>query len=397
MTECQGNRQTGFDRYYIEKPGSHVRMVGVCDDDQDWPEGTKWAEVIEVYPLEVSQDPLDNGQVRTRHVTTRYAQPEAMIALSRSAVPCLPWESFEYPPGPYRPGQWLTDKQFSDHVAAVSRRSWREWTEGVPPSAIGPDGRVKDQRMRGAYKLPDGTRTYYVTSTTESGVHSAAVQELAMSAAPPGGPTTLNINGVGINGQESINTQTPANEPNQAGAWGSITIRYQIDIAFKDSTTEINATDMGSASGHFARVDAGLTGDVETFQATTANITSPGLHIIECVATWVQTGAQTDRAAVLVNSQKVFGHGNDSWGVDVDESDDFFDGGWPAASAGAQASTASAAAVALSASAMSIGSMQPEMCFLNEIATDHDLSGEVATEHDLSGEVATEHLLTVDT
>ena len=217
-----------------------------------------------------------------------------------------------------------------------------------------------------------------------------------MALSPPGGPTTLNLTGIKTNGDESVESRTPANEPNQSGAWGSITIRYQIDVPFKDSSVEINATNLGTAAGHFARVDSGLTTDVETHQATTANITSAGLHLIECVATWVATGSQTDRASILVASIKVFGHGNDSWGLDVDEADDFFDGGWPAASLDAPAVAASAAAVANAAAAALIKTLSPQQDFDAEVALSHSVDAEVALSHNADAEVALSHDLSVE-
>ncbi len=389
QVSCQGHTQKGADKYHATMDGSAAVLTMIHDDPSDWPEGMKWAEVIRIEPLAADADPLWNGAIRPRHTKTRYAQADAAAALAGSPVPVLPWEDFTEPPDT-REGVWLTDEEYAAHRAIATPKGWREWTDGVPAAEV-VNGKVRDQRARGAYVVPDGTRTYFVTSTTEAtGVHSAK-EELQTLATAPGAPTNINIGGIGTNGAEAICTQSPSGEPNQLGAWGLITTRFQADITAMDSTLELNCTDLGTASGHFARVDSGLTTEIESFQASSANITAPGLHIIEVTATWVQTGAQTDRFEVLLCAQKVFGHGNDQFTYQADETDDFIDGGWPSAILTAQAAIAIAAAVGLPASAVIISTIAPELSFDCEVQTSHAFGCEVETGHEFEGGVATSH------
>lgn len=386
---CQGHTQKGGDKYHAGMDGSAAVLTMIHDDPSDWPDGMRWAEVIRIEPLAPDADPIWQGAIRPRHTKTRYAQPGAAAALAGSSTPVLPWEDFTEPPDVLR-GVWLTDAEFAEHRAAATPKGWRDWTEGVDPRQV-IDGRVRDQRKRGAYVLPEGTRTYFVTSTTEAtGVHNAD-EELQTLTVSPGGSTNINIGGIGTNGDEVICMQSPAGEPDQAGAWGLITTRFQADVVAMDSTLELNCTNLGTALGHFARVDSGLTTEIESFQATSANITAPGLHIVEVTTTWVQTGAQSDRFEVLLCGEKMFGHGNDSFVYQADETDDFIDGGWPAGALTAQAAIATAAAVGLPALGLSIGLLSPELIFESEIATQHDLDSEIATQHDLDSEIATQH------
>ncbi|MEE8331638.1 MAG: hypothetical protein V3R84_07680 [Acidimicrobiia bacterium] len=205
---CQGHVQKGADKYHIAADGSAAVLTMIHDDPSDWPDGMRWAEVIRIEPLAPDADPIWNGAIRPRHTKTRYAQPGAAAALAGSPVPVLPWEDFTEPLGVLR-GVWLTDEEFAAHRAVATPKGWREWTDGVDPAEI-VNGRVRDQRAEGAYVVPDGTRTYFVTSTTEAtGIH-AADEELQTAAAAPGGPTNMNIGGIGTMGTEVICTQSPS-------------------------------------------------------------------------------------------------------------------------------------------------------------------------------------------
>jgi hypothetical protein len=228
-----------------------------------------------------------------------------------------------------RNGLWLTDAEFSDYQAQQEIRGWREWTDGLDPSLIGPDGKLVDQRALGRYERPKGTRTYYHNSTDLVGVHGLGTRDNELGLSPAG--QVLETNAVSTGGELCFAASTPSNEPNSAAWPTSGVYRYQIDATVAGADLTFGLLTQGSGAGHFARVASDLSLDLQTIVQDQAAFSLAGLHIASITNPSWTAGSAGDRFEVLVASVRTTGHGNQDLSLQLGEADDFADGPWAAA------------------------------------------------------------------
>lgn len=335
----QGVTIDGFDHYSVEpiEPGV-VRAVVWNDDEDDWPEGQKWAREIYFRHLAPDADPRFGGAINTNQTQVIYAQagikPILEAAYSgNSRIEIKDWTDFDTNRANPMQGQWVTDAQHAAHQDKQSVEGWRTWTEGIDPAELDAQGRVRVQRARGRYERPKGTRTYYHNATDLSIPAYTAANSNAL-AATPAGATTEDSGNVGGTGALVWAAATPSNEPDSS-AWPTTgTYRYQIDCVAAGVDLTFGLLTQGTGNnGGFARLNAALDTELQLFTQSQSAFSGSGLHLATVTDPAWSSGSSTDRFAVKVAAIRVSGHGNQTMNLQVGESDDFADGPWAAAPA----------------------------------------------------------------
>jgi len=120
---------------------------------------------------------------------------------------------------------------------------------------------------------------------------------------------------------------TEAGVPNEI-TWPTGNYRCQLDVSAAGSEVTYGLLTQGAGLGHFARINAGLTADVETKQQVEAAATGTGLNLFTTGSVSWADAAALDRFECLVSCARAGGHGNQSISIDVGEVDHFADGPW---------------------------------------------------------------------
>jgi hypothetical protein len=247
------------------------------------------------------------GAINTRQSQRVYAEDPNFEDLVEA------WSDFEEPNSHVRHGVWVDDPD--SYNAKQTDHGWRSWTEGLDPSELDADGNVKIQRLgnrKGRYKYPDGTKTYYHSTTTLStGLHTADFEnELRTATAPPASQQSSNI----VGGTDRIiwASTTSSGEPDSA-AWPTGTYRAQLDV---------------TSVGHFARVNAALSTELETKAQAEGAFSGTGLKLATTGSVSWSSGTSTDRFEITIVAASGASHGNQKITLELNETDDFVDGPW---------------------------------------------------------------------
>ncbi len=333
----QGTVFVGYDHYAVEDAAQATRVTAWTDTHAG---GMNRARVFEF--LSVQPDPHLGGSYNTRATQTVYAEPEIMRILTRdgpvwcgngpeTAVAYRPLADFvEPPPGAVRHGKWVQDELVGPHDLARTERSWREWTDGVPRQWV-KGGEVVPGRLMGAYAVPEGTKTYGLRDTDQaSGVHATSTStfenQMTLSAFGAGELESENLGG---GGSELTHLWTTlGSEPND-GAWPTGDYRCQLDASTIGTGITFGLRTAGAVAGHFARVNAGLTGaDLETHAQTEGLFGSPAGDKLATTGSVAWTaGATGDRFECLLAATRAADHGNQPLEMRYDASA-FADGPW---------------------------------------------------------------------
>jgi hypothetical protein len=329
----QGLVFDGPDHYAIRNlPSGGVKVFVWHDDLDDWPVGHRWARVVTIPPLK--PDPSWGGAINTAQMQIVYAEPEirplfeAAYAGNRR-VEVRPWSEFVPPQAKHQHGVWVPDAQHDAHRAARAVRGWREWTEGLDESELDENGLVKGQRKLGRWVPPKGTRTYYHNPEAGPDIHTAANPN-SFGLSPSGAATeTASTNQNGLTGFSAV---TPAGEPASA-AWPTTgTYRYQLDSVAAGADVTFGVLNQGASGvGHFGRVNAAATADLQTIQQDQAAFAGTGLKLASITDPAWTAGSAGDRFEVVVALIRNAGHGNQDLSLQLGELDDFADGPWAAA------------------------------------------------------------------
>jgi hypothetical protein len=334
----QGVVIDGFDHYSVEpvEPGV-VKVIVWNDDLDDWPVGQRWAREICFRHLAPDPDPGFGGALNTCQTHVIYAEagikPTLQAAYGNNPkVEIKDWTDFN--PNRSNPmgGQWVADGAHAAHVAKRSTEGWRTWTEGLDPSELDAQGRVKVQRAIGRYEKPKGTRTYYHNATDLSIPAYTADNSNALGLSPAGS-TNENSGNVGGNGALGWAAATPANEPSSA-AWPTTgTYRYQIDCVAAGVDLTYGLLTQGTDDGGFVRINSALDTELQRIVQSQSAFFGSGLFLATVTNPAWTAGASSDRFAIKVAAVRVTGHGTQTMTLQVGESDDFADGPWSAAPA----------------------------------------------------------------
>jgi len=312
------------DHYAIEElPNDGVRVYCWNDDPDDQDASLFVARVVDLYPLQA--DPAMGGAINTKFSQTIYAGSGLSIGGQQNTV-VKPWDQFA-PPSPSirRHGIWLPDALYEEHNQAQTIHGWREWTAGVPAEDI-VNGRVKPQRPEGRYITPDGTRTYYASDTDlDNGIHAADEEKAYLTTT--GTAQEVTSKQLDDSGEEAFSFVTPAGEPASA-AWPTGNYRAQLDCTSFHADGEFGVLNLGTAVGHFGRVNSAITSDLETKQQTESAFILTGLKLATTGSVSWSSGAASDRFEVLVAGRRTTGHSSVYLTLELNEADDYADGPW---------------------------------------------------------------------
>ena len=215
-----------------------------------------------------------------------------------------------------------------DHLfkTAVENRSWREWTDGVPSNLV-KDGRLIQQTPEGLFKPNPGTQTFIARSVTDTSntIHAAqnerTIEHFTADASNIAEGTAAKAQELGF-----LFT-TLALMPNLV-SWPNGLYRCQIDAASVGTDMTFGYLTIGSAAGHFARINAAASAHVgSTWTQTQGAFSGGGLHIASRTLT-PPTGAIDDRLEMLMAQGNAACHGTQSLTITTNLADDFIDGPW---------------------------------------------------------------------
>jgi len=331
----QGVVIDGADHYAVEPVESGiVRVVVWNDDPEDWPAGQRWAREIYFRYLAPDADPGLGGAINTNQTHVLYAEDAAKTVLEaayagNSRILIRDWTDFDPNRANPMDGQWVSDAQHTAHQKKQTVHGWRTWTEGLDPSELDAQGRVKIQRLLGRYRRPQGTRTYYHNATDLSiPVYSTALHQNA-----------LGLSAAGATNEEVFISQvggfcwaaaTPAGEPGSV-AWPTTgTYRHQIDCIAAGADLTFGLLTQVTYTGGFARINSTLDSELQLFAQSQSAFAGSGLHLATITDPAWTAGAASDRFAIKVASVRIAGHGGQTLTFQLGEADDYADGPWTA-------------------------------------------------------------------
>lgn len=321
------------DHYAVEHIDETCCRVTIWNDDpDDYPVGERFARVWTFRCL--APDENLGGAINTNQTQEVFADDDvgARIALAKGGT-YRPYSEFVLPPEEaIRHGIWMDEGANAAHNAVRTRRGWREWTEGLDPSEV-ENGELKSQREQGRYLKNTGTKTFIQrTGAGNIGtIHTAvaAFQRLEQTRFITNGSATIFGDNVAGSSDDELNTFiTPANEPNDA-AWTTGNYRAQLDITSAGADLTYGLLDQGASEGHFARVNSGLTADLETKQQVESAFNGTGLKLATTGSVSWTAGAAGDRFEILISGARPASHGQQSIDYQVNTDDSFADGPWP--------------------------------------------------------------------
>jgi hypothetical protein len=323
----QGVVFSGADHYAVEHLGEEtIRVTRWFDDPRDYGPGERYADVWVIETL--APDPHLGGAWNTRQSRTLYAEPHAVTRLERVGLKPKPWADFVPPQGAaVRHGKGMPDHVYAAHKASRKTHGWRTWTEGVPRDEL-VAGRIPCQRLIGRYNVPRGTKTYYASNTAESAAAHNPDQEM-QALSSTGSATEIQASIAKAKEEEAFSFYTNSGEPGTA-TWPTGDYRYQADVVTCGADITHGVLNIGSASGHFARVDSALASDSATAQADTPASAQSGTGLTLWSVTdpsWGTPGS-TDRFEVLYSAGNSHAKDAETIGIQVNESDDYIDGPW---------------------------------------------------------------------
>jgi hypothetical protein len=329
----QGVVFEGCDHYSAELVGRELKVYEWNDDPVQWPAGTRTAREVTFHDL--APDAAMGGAINTSQSQVIYAEGETLTKLgslhagSKTTI-LKPWTDFDPRRVNPKDGVMVTDELHEAHRAARTVHSWREWTEGLDPSELDDKGLVKSQREQGRYKVPDGTITYFINNPTDNtAVHTILSGNDRSLELVQGTPQLMFGGNLGINSDDLYAQHTTvANQPNFA-QWPTGIYRCQIDVDTAGAGLTYGYTTAGASVGHFGRINAAGTSDLETHQQVEALASGTGIKLFTTGSVSWSAGAAGDRFEVLLAcARDGVGHGNESMNILQGDVDSFADGPW---------------------------------------------------------------------
>lgn len=328
----QGDVWMGYDRYGLQElPYGRIKIAGICDDTE-WKDNER--AIVRYYgKIEPDPRPEFGGALNKFSPTVIYAKQRSFLDENarRELTQCKPFASLDDRVFAFKRGVWVPDAQHDELNKSRSIRGWREWVDGVPDE-LQFEGRICCQRSIGLYRKPDGTLTWYHTTTNrEIPYESDNEYENALSTVPA----------------SSASSQTVSNISGGVKAWGATTLpegilstqwptsgtyRCQLDITSISSACEVGLLTLDGEIGGFCRCDG--TGDIERFEQDESSFTSSGLKMATITDPSWSSGNSWDKLRIRIAANRYTGHSKESVTLELGETDDFVDGPWPSANKG---------------------------------------------------------------
>lgn len=332
------------DHYVVESlVGSGVKVTIINDDPDDNPTGFLNAEVWNFPPL--SPDPNLGNAINTKQTSILYAEDSLIqtkhLNVDYESKTLLPWKDFKKPRQNITiHGIQLSDAKFNEHQRKRSLRGWREWTEHLDPSQLNASGILLSQRSLGLYSVPKGTKTFFATDNlsppTLACFHNPPILWRQLINDPITESTT--VVSVAIDTVIAREMITGSGQPNNL-VWPSGEYRHQIDVTVAAAQIDYGIKNqfagINSTSGHFGRVDTERIGHTpsggkSTSQQIEGIFNGTGLKLATTQVAWGD-GLATDRFGIRITMKNTttMGPSRDIT-FELNGSDDFADGPWPA-------------------------------------------------------------------
>ena len=333
-----GSIWSGYDHYGVDHQNDGSCKVYAWMSDPDDVQAQPYdfyARVSTYWPC--SPDPALGGAINTRGHQLVFCQEKVgnlfkVIGPIQNKV-YRPWDEFTPPdPAITAHGVWLPDALSDKHYEKRTRHGWREWSEGVDPARLDENGNVAVQRVLGFYPRAEGTKTFNLRGNDQaSGVHATSTstfENIMDSGTPSEAAESENLGG---GGSELTHLwSTASGEPNES-PWPTGNYRCLLDASNIGVDVDFGLRAAGSVNGHFARVNTGLTSDLETKDQVEALFGDPGgIKTATTGSVSWSAGATSDRFECLVGATRAASHGNQPLEMAYD-GDGIADGPWTAA------------------------------------------------------------------
>lgn len=334
---CHGLNVQGVvfsgDFYAVEHVDSETIRVVVWNDDQKYfavDEG-----FVDVWTFKnLAQDPNLGGAINTRQFRVKYMHKGGSAWFNHVRLGLIPGVNLmdiaDLPRFDLKkiPGLMVSDKLHELHKTARSHPSWREWTEGLNLSDV-VNGVVPCQRDLGRYNIPLGTQTYYHNATNRATVAHNADHENELGTTAAGSSTE--VASIKKNAEElAFCATTTTGEPGLL-VWPTGAYRYQLDaVATVGADITYGLLTIGSAGGHFARVDSLMVSDLETKVQTDGVYIGTGINLATTGSvSWTSVSAD-DLFECLVAAGNANTKDAQDLSLQLGEADDYADGPWEA-------------------------------------------------------------------
>jgi len=329
---CHGLNVQGVcfqaDHYHVRDIPDGLRVTVWYDDPTLAPK-TRYARVWDI--LFSASDITLGGAINTRQSEIIYAESVKFAQLNASGPVensvLREWSLFIPPTSNIMHGKEVDDSLHERHLVVRSIHGWREWTEGLDPSEI-ENEKVKQQRSQGRFSPAKGTRTYFQRNADEDTDVHTAPHELALETSTTS-VTEVQVSLVQEETKLGFVFTTLSVEPNTL-AWPTGDYRCQLDCATAGTNIVYGLLQVNAgASGHFSRVNAGLTSDLETKTQSEGQFSGTGLKLATTGSVSWTSGAAADRfeCAIAAKNTNTM-HGTETLGLDVNTTDSFADGPW---------------------------------------------------------------------
>lgn len=313
------------DHYHVAEIVNGVRVTAWNDDPVDYPPGERYARVVDF--LSCVADSNLGGAINTRQTQVVFVETIVRARMGDAiGTTFRRWDEFVPPTSDVMHGIKVSNEKHLDHLAAQTEHGWREWTEGLDPSELDENGRIKQQRPQGRFKPASGTRTYYMQNATRgSGLHGAT-DDLAFELTPDSDSVTEST--ASDSDEITFLFSSPVDEPDQA-IWTTGVFRCSFDAATVGSDMEFGLLTLGGSVGHFGRVSSNLFVETQQKQQTQGAISATGITVVDTGSvTWGGT-LQSDRFEATVAQRNTATMGGPQTLTLTCDADAYADGPWP--------------------------------------------------------------------
>ncbi len=321
------------DHYHIVDIAGGIRVTTWNDNPTHHPIGLRHARVWDI--LNLRPDPRFGGAINTKQRQVVYAEPGALAEFTQPLENTVFKNWLEF--SPPNPNEVIHNVEIKTEIATAHRsiqsiHGWREWIDGLEADELNEAGSVKSQRGQGRFARAQGTRTYFARDIAQaSGQHPSATDQLAFLTTT-GVPATVSETTGPFASELSFLFTTPLGEPDSP-AWPTGNYRCQLDCISVGVSIIYGLLALVGGGGHFARVRFDLPSppDFETKVQIEAAFNGTGLKLATTGSVPWSPGDASDRFECVVQQRNFNFMASESVTLEVNESDDFADGPWPAA------------------------------------------------------------------
>ena len=320
----QGVYMGGWDHITVlPLPDGGCQVICWKDDLEDYPGGKELvARVIDFHPY--GPDSVAGGAINTKQNQIAYAAPELlkkMEAIGPVQNQVLrPLSEFIPPVNAHiLHGIWTTDflnKALYDFQRPTGWRTWGEKGDGIGTS-------VPQQRPLGRYSGSKGTITFFKRDIVLASGNHVASNELEMNQTAGAGEL-VQENIAGATSKLMHMWTSPVGEPGVA--WPT-DVNGQIDVFDGGADVTYGFRAAGSVTGHIARVNTGLTSDVDTKAQAELLFSLNGIKVYTVSGAWSAGSDADDRVEALLGATRIANHGNQPLDITCN-SDSFLEGAW---------------------------------------------------------------------